>query len=281
MYHIFGCPMHFGVGDKGLTYSLDYLNNYCKNLNITMLPEITMPEEGLKNLKNLNSVLATCSQIADNGYEALKRGDTPLFIAGDHSSVIGTVSASGTFYNNLGLIWIDAHPDINTDTTTVSGNIHGMPVAAMLGMGEKRLTQILGDKPKVKASNIVMLGLRDIDPPEAEFLKELNIKHYTYGQMMERGIQNCLDESIAYLSDLEHIHISFDVDVMDPALLPGVSVPVPEGFHEAEAFKIMDELMNRLPISSYDIVEFNAEHDVDDKTAEFVRKLAHRILAHG
>lgn len=281
MYHIFGCPMHFGVGDKGLTYSLDYLNNYCKNLNITMLPEITMPEEGLKNLKNLNSVLATCSQIADNGYKALKRGDTPLFIAGDHSSVIGTVSASGTYYDNLGLIWIDAHPDINTDTTTVSGNIHGMPVAAMLGMGEKRLTQILSDRPKVKASNIVMLGLRDIDPPEAEFLKELNIKYYTYGQMMEQGIQNCLDESIAYLSDLEHIHISFDVDVMDPALLPGVSVPVPEGFNETEAFGIMDELMSRLPISSYDIVEFNAEHDIDDKTAEFVRKLAHRILAHG
>lgn len=281
MYHIFGCPMHFGVGDKGLTYSLDYLNNYCKNLNITMLPEITMPEDDLKNLKNLNSVLATCTQIADNGYAALGRGEIPLFIAGDHSSVIGTVSAAGTYYDDLGLIWIDAHPDINTDATTVSGNIHGMPVAAMLGMGEKKLAQILSDRPKVKASNIVMLGLRDIDPPEAEFLKELNIKYYTYEQMMELGIRQCLDESIAYLSNLEHIHISFDVDVMDPALLPGVSVPVPEGFNEAEAFHIMDELMDRLPISSYDIVEFNAEHDEDDKTAEFVRKLAHRILAHG
>lgn len=281
MYHIFGCPMHFGVGDKGLTYSLDYLNNYCKNLNITMLPEITMPEENLDNLKNLNSVIATCSQIAENGYAALKRGDTPLFIAGDHSSVIGTVSASGTYYDDLGLIWIDAHPDINTDATTVSGNIHGMPVAAMLGMGEKRLTQILSDRPKVKASNIVMLGLRDIDPPEAKFLKELNIKYYTYEDMVNRGIQNCLDECIAHLSGLEHVHISFDVDVMDPAILPGVSVPVPEGLREKEAFLIMDELMNRLPIASYDIVEFNAEYDIDDKTAEFVRRLAHRILSHG
>ncbi|MDO4313174.1 MAG: arginase [Eubacteriales bacterium] len=281
MYHIFGCPMHFGVGDKGLTYSLNYLNNYCRNLNINMLPEITMPEENLPNLKNLNSVLATCSQIAENGYAALERGDTPLFIAGDHSSVIGSVSAAGTYYDNLGLIWIDAHPDINTDTTTVSGNIHGMPVAALLGMGEKRLTQILSSRPKLKAANIVMLGLRDIDPPEARFLKDLHIKYYTYRQIMRLGIRNCLDECITYLSGLEHVHISFDVDVMDPALLPGVSVPVPEGFKEDEAFLIMDGLMDGLPISSYDIVEYNAEHDMNDQTAEFVRKLAHRILAHG
>lgn len=281
MYHIFGCPMHFGVGDKGLTYSLDYLNNYCRNLNITMLPEITMPEEHLDNLKNLNSVLATCSQIAENGYAALERGDTPLFIAGDHSSVIGTVSASGTYYDDLGLIWIDAHPDINTDATTVTGNIHGMPVAAMLGMGEKRLTQILSDKPKVKASNIVMLGLRDIDPPEAVFLRELKIKYYTYDEVVKIGLQRCLDEAITYLAGLKHIHISFDVDVMDPALLPGVSVPVEKGFTEPEAFQIMDELMHRLPVVSYDIVEFNAEHDVDDRTAEFVRRLAHRILSNG
>lgn len=278
MFHIFGCPMHFGVGDKGLTYSLDYLNDYCQNLDITMMPEITMPEENLPNLKNLNSVIATCTQIAEKGYAALERGNVPLFIAGDHSSVMGTVSASGTFYDDLGLIWIDAHPDINTDKTTVTGNIHGMPVAALLGKGYDGLTKIFSDKIKVKPEHVVMLGLRDIDPPEAEILKELKIKYYTYEDMKCIGIEACVRESIEYLSHLSHVHISFDIDVMDPELLPGVSVPVPGGFYEAEAFDIMDMLIRGLPISSYDIVEFNAEHDKNDRTVKFAQKLVNFIM---
>lgn len=280
MFHIFGCPMHFGVGDKGLTYSLDYFNDYCKDLEITMLPEITMPEYNLKNLKNLNSVIATCEQIAEEGRKAIKNGEVPLFIAGDHSSVIGTISASATCYDNLGLIWIDAHPDINTDATTVTGNIHGMPVAALLGMGEKRLTQILTPDVKLRPENIVMIGLRDINPPEATFLEKLKIRHYTYDEVLKRGLEACLNDTVSYLSHLKHVHISFDIDVMDPAFLPGVSVPVPDGFKEAEAFRIMDRLMTELPISSYDIVEYNAEHDTDDKTAAFAKKLAHFILKH-
>lgn len=278
MFHIFGCPMHFGVGDKGLTYSLDYLNDYCKNLDITMMPEITMPEDNLPNLKNINSVIATCTQIAEKGYSALKQGEIPLFIAGDHSSVMGTVSASGTYYDNLGLIWIDAHPDINTDKTTTTGNIHGMPVAALLGKGHKGLTSIFSDKIKVKPEHVVMLGLRDIDPPEAVILKELNIKYYTYEDMKHIGIEECIRESVAYLSELSNVHISFDIDVMNPKLLPGVSVPVPGGFYEAEAFEIMDILIRGLPISSYDIVEFNAEHDRNDRTARFVQKLVNFIM---
>lgn len=270
--------MHYGVGDRGLIGSVKYFKDYCKDLDFEVIPEITMPEENLDHLKNLNSVTATCGKIAEKGYSILQSGKKPLFIAGDHSAVMGSISASGTYYDNLGLIWIDAHPDINTDETTVTGNIHGMPVAALLGMGEKRLTQILSPKTKLKPEHIVMLGLRDIDPPEAKFLEELHIKYYTYDKMMELGIESCLKESISYLSGLEHIHISFDIDVMDPELLPGVSVPVPKGFCEPEAFGIMESLMDSLPIASYDIVEFNKEHDMDDRTAAFAKKLAHFIL---
>ena len=282
MFHIFGCPMHFGVGDKGLTYSLDYLNDYCKGLEITMLPEITMPEEDLPRLKNLNSVIATCEQIAEEGYGALKRGETPLFIAGDHSSVMGTISASASFQKEqgeeLGLIWIDAHPDINTDKTTTTGNIHGMPVAALLGMGEPKLTSILTPDVKLKPENIVMLGLRDIDPPEMTFLKELNIKYYTWDDIKKIGLEKCIDESIAYLSRLKSVHISFDIDAMDPEIMPGVSVPVPEGFNQYESLFAMGQFMKHLPVVSYDIVEFNAEYDVDDLTVEFAEKLAYLIL---
>ena len=125
MNHIFGCPMHYGVGAPGLINSLDYLQSFCPELDIHILPEITRPEENLSNLKHLNSVIASCSQIAESGYHALCKGESPLYITGDHSSAIGSVSAAGTYCEDLGLIWIDAHPDINTDKTTVTGNIHG------------------------------------------------------------------------------------------------------------------------------------------------------------
>lgn len=273
MFQIYGCPVHYGVGDKGLITSVEYFQKYCDALIFDVIPEITKPEEGLKNLKNLNSVAATCEKIAEKGYSILQSGRKPLFFAGDHSAVMGSISASGTYYDDLGLIWIDAHPDINTDETTVTGNIHGMPVAALLGMGEKKLSRIFSAKIKLKPHHIVMLGLRDIDPPEAEFLEKLHIKYYTYDRMMELGIDRCVEECIEYLSGISHIHISFDIDVMDPADFPGVSVPVPKGFHEPEAFQIMGMLMRNLPIVSCDIVEFNKEHDINDRTAEFAKKM--------
>ena len=256
MYSIYGCPMHYGVGDEGLIYSLDYLNQYY-DLNIPIVPEITVAEENLPNLKNLNSVVATCTGIARYHDRIIAHGDTPLFVAGDHSSVIGSISGSAVNYENLGLIWIDAHPDINTDETTVSGNIHGMPVAALLGMGEKSLTKILSANPKLKPENIVMLGLRDIDPPEAVILKDLNIKYYTYDDIIQKGLNTCIQETIQYLSRLNAVHLSFDIDSMDPLLMPGVSVPVADGFNIDDIYQMIDGFLGKLPVVAMDIVEFN------------------------
>ena len=153
-----------------------------------------------------------------------------------------------------------------------------MPVAALIGMGEQSLARILSDKPKVKPSNIVMLGLRDIDPPEMEFLNKLHIRYYTWQQMVTLGIQRCIDETLQYLSHLQNVHISFDIDVMDPAHLPGVSVPVPGGLLEEEAFTLMHQLLTGLPVISCDIVEFNKDYDISDRTATFTRQMAHQIL---
>lgn len=282
MFHIFGCPMHVGVGVKGLIHSLNYLNDYCKDFDISIFPEVILPEENLPNLKNLNSVVATCEKIAAETRKVFENGETPLFIAGDHSSALGTVSAASSYFaDEVGLIWVDAHPDINTDKTTVTGNIHGMPVAALLGMGEPSLTRVASDKVKIKPENVVMLGLRDIDPPERETLREQGIMYFTYETIAQRGIHACLEESIAHLKHLKHVHISFDIDVMDPQLIPGVSVPVPSGFHEGEAFYVINELMEHLPVCSCDIVEYNAELDHEDKTARFAQDLANLILSHG
>lgn len=278
MYSIYGCPMHYGVGDEGLVYSLDYLNQYY-DMNIPIVPEITVGEKNLSNLKNLNSVVATCNAIAKYQHHVIKHGDTPLFIAGDHSAVIGSISGTSYHHDNLGLIWIDAHPDINTDETTVSGNIHGMPVAALLGMGEKSLTKILTSNPKLRPENIVMLGLRDIDPPEQVFLDQLHIKYYTYADVCQNGIRQCIDESIQYLSHLDAIHLSFDIDSMDPSLMPGVSVPVARGFNKNEVYRMIDAFLTNLPIAAMDIVEFNMAHDVDHTTSDFLVELTQHVVA--
>ncbi|MEF9942131.1 MAG: arginase [Lachnospiraceae bacterium] len=280
MFNIFGCPIHVGVGVKGLTYSLDYLKSHYKNLDIDVIPEVILPEEALPNLKNLNSVIATCNSIAMHQANVLKKGELPLLIAGDHSSVMGSVSASSVAYKNLGMIYVDAHPDINTDATTVSGNIHGMPVAALLGMGEEKLTKFLTEDVKLDAKNIVMIGLRDIDPPEAVFLEKLNIKYYTYDMVVAKGLDECLAESVAYLSHLDAVHISFDIDSMNPELMPGVSVPVKSGLTIEETYTLFDTFLSELPIVSLDIVEFNVDYDIDNKTSDFVSDLVSFITTH-
>lgn len=277
MYNIYGCPMHYGVGDEGLIYSLDYMNQ-CYDLNIPIVPEITMPENDLPNLKNLNSVVATCEAIAKYQYRVIRHGDTPLFISGDHSSVIGSISGTSANYENLGLIWIDAHPDINTDQTTVTGNIHGMPVAALLGMGEKSLTNILTSEQKLRPENIVMLGLRDIDPPEQKFLDELHIKYYTYDDVCRLGLNTCIQQSIQYLSKTDAVHLSFDIDSMDPKLMPGVSVPVASGFTPEDSYQMIFAFLEQLPVVAMDIVEFNMAHDIDQHTSDFLNSLVRQLL---
>lgn len=284
MVRILGCPMHFGVGVKGLRHSVSYLENYCKDLTFHNLPELEAFEDPKnKHLKNINSVITNCGQIAKAGYDMLKDRNIPFYVAGDHSIAMGSVSAASVFFKNMyneeiGLIWFDAHPDINTDQTTVTGNIHGMPVAALLGYGEKSLTHFLSEAAKIKPENVVMIGLRDIDAPEAVTLKENHIKYFTYDDVVSYGLEACVSETICHLSHLKHIHLSFDIDAMNPKLFPGVSVPVVSGFKEEDAFYILHEFIRRLPLCSYDLVEFNTDFDVEDKTAAFAEKVIRYVL---
>lgn len=282
MLQIFGCPMHYGVGEKGLIHSVDYLNEQYQDLNIHVVPEVTAKETTyVSNLKNFDSVLATCEAIAEYSFHnILKNGDVPLFIGGDHSAAMGSVSASAAAYENTGLIWIDAHPDINTDSTSVTGNIHGIPVSALLNNvsdAARPLTNILKAGQKIKPEHVVMLGLRDIDPPEAEILKRLNIKYFTYDDIKSLGLDTCLDECINHLSHLNNVHVSFDIDGVNPELLPGVSVPVPDGFTIEEVYTIFNQLLSKLPVHSLDIVEFNKDFDQGNVTADFTYELIQHI----
>ena len=150
MYELIGCSTHYGVSNKGegLTQCVQSLNRRLPDHPIREIPERTLPEQGLANLKYLNSVTATCEDIAAE-IDAIKRsGNTPLFIGGDHSSAIGSVSGDAATESRLGLLWIDAHSDINTDASTITGNIHGMPVSALMGFGHESSVLFMANNQK-------------------------------------------------------------------------------------------------------------------------------------
>lgn len=274
----YGCSMFYGVNTKGLKGSVEYIEKKMQAMGhfdtrpIEMLQCSKVSEVYNPKLRNLNNVVATCEIIAAKADWIIKNGEVPLFITGDHSAAIGSVSASSNNYDNLGLVWIDAHPDINTDKTTTTGNIHGMPIAAMLGMGEDKLTKILNDKKKLRPEKIIMFGLRDIDPPEQIFLDKLNIRYYTYYDMERKGIRQCLEEARLHLGKI-NIHVSIDIDSMDPEIIPGVSVPVPGGFNITEMNYLIFYIKNYMNVCAWDIVEFNHRLDRDDVTADFVLRL--------
>ena len=255
MYELIGCSTHYGVSNKGegLTQCVQSLNRRLPDHPIREIPERTLPEQGLANLKYLNSVTATCEDIAAE-IDAIKRsGNTPLFIGGDHSSAIGSVSGDAATESRLGLLWIDAHSDINTDASTITGNI--LP------------------------EDVVLFGLRDVDPLEADIIERLNIRCYYFSEIMQRGLDVCLNEIKSCFSKVSRLHVSFDLDSMDPAYIKGVSVPAADGFLEQDVFHIFERVLPEYHISMIDIVEYNPFNDTDGETGAFTERLIRRILS--
>ena len=281
MYELIGCSTHYGVSNKGegLTQCVQSLNRRLPDHPVREIPERTLPEQGLANLKYLNSVTATCEDIAAE-IDAIKRsGNTPLFIGGDHSSAIGSVSGDAATESRLGLLWIDAHSDINTDASTITGNIHGMPVSALMGFGHEKLCSVYGEQPKILPEDVVLFGLRDVDPLEADIIERLNIRCYYFSEIMQRGLDVCLNEIKSCFSKVSRLHVSFDLDSMDPAYIKGVSVPAADGFLEQDVFHIFERVLPEYHISMIDIVEYNPFNDTDGETGAFTERLIRRILS--
>lgn len=282
MIELIGCPMHFGVSDKGLMQAISELNRQFAAMNIREIAEVLVDEGGAQakaNLKNLHSVAATCAQIAQVESDCIAQGNTPLFFGGDHAAAIGTVAGAAAHTDRLGLLWIDAHSDINTDATTVSGNIHGMPVSALMGEGNAKLCSIFGDQPKLAPQDAVLFGLRDVDPPEWEIIRRLGVKCYPFEEIARRGQDECLAEALDYLKPVSRLHISFDLDSMDPKRIPGVTVPVEGGFTERAVLTLFEQLLPMEKLSSIDIVEYNPAYDIENRTARFVNELTEFILS--
>lgn len=220
------------------------------------------------NLRNLELVAEKNEKLAAQVDEVVKSGAFPLVLGGDHSIAIGTLAGVAKHYKNLGVIWYDAHGDLNTAETSPSGNIHGMPLAVSIGLGHPMLTEIGGYSPKVKPENIVIIGARSLDEGERALIKENGIKVFTMHEIDRLGMSKVMEETIKYLKDkTDGVHLSLDLDGLDPSDAPGVGTPVNGGISYRESHLAMEMLAEAQLITSAEFVEVNPILDDKNKTA--------------
>jgi arginase len=234
---------------------------------------------GEQNARYLAEITETCTRLAEMVERSLRDGMTPVVLGGDHSVAAGTVAGVAEFYRRekkkIGLIWIDAHSDINTPETSPSGNVHGMPVAALLGLGPEPLANIFGWSPKIAPENTVLVGVRDIDATEKENIRRAGITEvYTMRDIDERGMRTVMEEALrAAGRGTAGYHISLDMDWIDPEDAPGVGTPVRGGATYREAHLAMEIIADHGRMLSFEIVEVNPVIDEHNRTADLAVEL--------
>jgi arginase len=214
-----------------------------------------------------------CNAVYTLGRRVMEEKDFPLFVGGDHSIAVGTVAAAGADGEPIGLIWLDAHGDFNTPDTSPSGNIHGMPLAILMGEGHPDLVNVGRQGPKVLPENVVMIGLRDIDPVEKKRLKTSGVTVFTMRDIDEQGISTVANKAVMKFAHMKRIHLTVDMDALDPVEAPGVGTPVPGGITYREAHLLMEILADSKKMGSMDLVEINPILDVANKTAKLAVEL--------
>ncbi len=223
-----------------------------------------------------DAIAATCTA-AYRKLLALQPGTFAVSLGGDHSVSMGTVPGV-TAGHRTGVVWIDAHSDLNTPVTSPSGNIHGMPLAHLLGMGDPRLTGVWGGGAALRPEDVVFVGLRSIDPEERNLIAELGLTAYTMKEIDQRGMASVAAEAVERLAHVERVHVSFDADALDPDLAPGVGTPVPGGLSYREAHLLMELLSDSGRVTSLDLVEVNPILDVRNRTAQIMVEMSASLL---
>ena len=237
------------------------------------------PEDKDNKKKNLEQINVFNKQVYDTVKNTIERDNFPVTLGGDHSLVIGSALASIAKNKSLGIIWIDAHGDYNTFDTTITGNIHGLPLAAIDGYEKKYLTDF-HDGSFYKPENTVIVGGRDIDPLEIENIKDAGVTVFTTEEIHKRGMSAVMEDAIAIATKgTDGMHISYDLDVIDPKICPGVSVPAVDGINLDEAYEAVDSIIkHKAFLKSLDIVEYNPERDIDNKTKNIAKTILESII---
>jgi len=243
---------------------------------------VAIPEqkkEGAAHAKYLKEITATCTKSADLVLKTLEAGKVPLVLGGDHSVAAGTVAGVAEFYRRqnqkIGLIWIDAHSDMNTPESSPSGNVHGMPLAAIMGLGPAELGNIYNFSPKVHPENCVLVGIRDVDAFEKENIRKAGVEVFTMRDIDERGMRSVMEEALRMAGrGTAGYHVSLDMDWIDPEDAPGVGTPVWGGATYREAHLAMEIISDHGRLLSLEIVEVNPVIDEHNQTADLAVELS-------
>jgi arginase len=285
---IIGVPMDLGQNRRGVDMgpsAVRYANlaRSLKDLGYATFDSgnITIPgHSALANTslqERLPLICNGCLSAYELGRKAVEAGEIPIFLGGDHSAAIGTVG--GVTHNvDVGLIWIDAHGDFNTPATSDSQNVHGMALAVLLGLGPQELVDLGRPGPKVKPENVVLIGIRDLDAKEKILIRDSGCTAFTMREVDEIGIRAVLSQILKKFSHLDKIHVSLDLDVMDPLDAPGVGTPSQGGLTYREGQLIMEILADTEKLHSFDIMEINPILDIQNRTAQMAVNLASSLF---
>ena len=281
---IIGMPLFYGCDKPGVEKGPEELrkNNlidiFQENHNVYDLGDIEVEKVNAEykflsnsKLKYLDQVITANNGLAAKVFSSLENNTLPFIIGGDHSLALGSIAGASKFLgNDLAVIWIDAHGDINTDETSPSGNIHGMPLAASMGIGYKKLTSIFFDDFKVKPENVFILACRDLDAGELALIDELNMNVWTNKDINDKGPTIVINELLSLIKEnnIKNIHLSYDIDCLDPEYVPGTGTPVSDGLSFTESKILLEPILSTSLVRSIDFVEYNPDLDKNNKTKE-------------
>ena len=287
---VIGAPLDLGAGRRGvdmgvsairfanLGQRLSELGYKVEDLGNVAVEQPERVSSGPRKARYLPQIAHTCQRLAESVEDALARGRMPLVLGGDHSIAVGTLSGASKFYRRarrrVGLLWIDAHADMNTPSTSPSGNVHGMPLACIIGNGPRALTHIFGYAPKVDPKNVALVGIRDVDAFEKPHVKNSGVRAFTMRDIDERGMRAVIEEALQIVSaGTAGFDLSLDMDAVDPENAPGVGTPVRGGLSYREAHLAMEMIGDSGGMVSMEVVEVNPVYDEANRTAQLAVEL--------
>ena len=288
--HVLGVPMDLGSGRRGvdmgpsairiagLAERLKELGNKViddGDIDIKNMEEIRV---GDMKARYLREISRASKLLCEKVQKVMAKKNFPLILGGDHSIAIGTVSGISAYARKrrkkIGILWVDAHGDMNTPSTSPSGNIHGMPLASLLGLGPRDLTHVGGSFRKVDPRHVALVGIRSLDEGEKKHLKQTGAMVFTMADIDRQGIHRVMKKALAHITDgTDFVHVSFDLDAVDPTVAPGVGTPVKGGLDYREAHLIMELISDAGVMTSLEMVEVNPILDERNQSAEFAVEL--------
>jgi arginase len=281
---IIGVPMDLGASRRGvdmgpsalrvagLQSRLKQLGRQVEDEGNVAVPQAEEQPYGERKARYLDEIAQTCKGLADMVRKTLDEDIFPLVLGGDHSIAVGTVAGAAAHYHKagkrIGVIWLDAHGDMNTPESSPSGNVHGMPLASIMGYGPPELVDLAGIKPMVEPRNVVLVGIRDLDSKERRFAKESGVHVFTMRDIDERGMREVMTEALKFATDdTAGVAVSLDMDFVDPSDAPGVGTPVRGGVTYREAHLALEMIADSKSMVSFELVEVNPVIDQHNATA--------------